>query len=47
MGTQVAAHQAEDVSVVDLVGRITLGEGGSTLRKTIRGLVSKATRRFF
>jgi hypothetical protein len=47
MGIQVAARQAEDVSVVGLVGRITLGEGGSTLRETIRGLVSKATKRFF
>jgi len=27
--------------VVDVVGRITLGEGASTLRETIRGLVAK------
>jgi anti-sigma B factor antagonist len=29
-----------DVSVVDVAGRITLGEGSSALRDTMRGLVS-------
>jgi len=30
-----------DVSVIDVAGRITLGEGASALRETIRGLVAK------
>jgi len=30
-----------DVSVVDVAGRITLGEGSSALRDTLRELVSK------
>jgi anti-sigma B factor antagonist len=38
---QVTSRQVEGVSVVDVVGRITLGEGASTLRETIRGLVAK------
>jgi anti-sigma B factor antagonist len=38
---QVTSRQVGDVSVIDVVGRITLGEGASTLREAIRGLVSK------
>jgi anti-sigma B factor antagonist len=38
---QVTTRQVGDVSVVDVVGRITLGEGASALRETIRGLVAK------
>jgi anti-sigma B factor antagonist len=30
-----------DVSVVDVAGRITLGEGSSALRETLREMVSK------
>jgi len=30
-----------DVTVVDVAGRITLGEGSSALRDTLRGLVGK------
>jgi anti-sigma B factor antagonist len=30
-----------DVSVVDVAGRITLGEGSSALRETLRDMVSK------
>ena len=41
MSIQVSTHQVGDVSVVDVVGRITLGEGASTLRDTIRDAVSK------
>jgi anti-sigma B factor antagonist len=33
-------RQVGDVSVVDVVGRITLGEGSSALRDTIKQLVS-------
>jgi len=45
MGIQVTTRQVGDVSVVDVVGRITLGEGGSTLRETVRGLVSKGNKK--
>jgi anti-sigma B factor antagonist len=38
---QVKTRQVGDVSVVDVAGRITLGEGASTLRDTIRGLIAK------
>jgi anti-sigma B factor antagonist len=38
---QVKTRQVGDVSVVDVVGRITLGEGASTLRETIRSLIAK------
>jgi anti-sigma B factor antagonist len=31
--------------VVDVVGRITLGEGASALRETIRGLVAKGMKK--
>lgn len=41
MSIQVKTRQVGDVSVVDVVGRITLGEGASTLRETIRSLVAK------
>jgi anti-sigma B factor antagonist len=37
----VKTRQVGDVSVVDVIGRITLGEGASTLRETIRSLVAK------
>jgi Anti-anti-sigma regulatory factor (antagonist of anti-sigma factor) len=33
-------RQVGDVSVVDVAGRITLGEGSSALRDTLRGLVT-------
>ena len=41
MSIQVTSRQEEDVSVVDVVGRITLGEGASALREMIRDLVGK------
>jgi anti-sigma B factor antagonist len=34
-----------DVSVVDVAGRITLGEGASALRENIRGLVAKGNKK--
>jgi anti-sigma B factor antagonist len=45
MSIQVTTRQVGDVSVIDVVGRITLGEGASTLRETIRGLVSKGNKK--
>jgi len=42
---QVTSRQVEDVSVVDVAGRITLGEGASALRETIRGLVAKGQKK--
>lgn len=41
MNIQLMTRQVGDVSVIDVVGRITLGEGASTLRESIRELVSK------
>ena len=41
MGVKLATRQVGDVSVVDVAGRITLGEGSSALRETLRDMVSK------
>ncbi len=45
MSIQVSAHQVGDVTVVDVVGRITLGEGASTLRDSIRAAVAKGNKK--
>jgi anti-sigma B factor antagonist len=45
MSIQVTTRQVGDVSVIDVVGRITLGEGASTLRETIRGLLAKGNKK--
>jgi anti-sigma B factor antagonist len=42
---QVSTRQVGDVSVVDVAGRITLGEGASTLRETIRDLAAKGNKK--
>jgi anti-sigma B factor antagonist len=42
---QLTTRQVGDVSVIDVVGRITLGEGASTLRESIRELVSKGNKK--
>jgi anti-sigma B factor antagonist len=34
-----------DVSVIDVSGRITLGEGSSTLRDALRGLVAQGQKK--
>jgi anti-sigma B factor antagonist len=39
MSLQATHRDAGNVTVVDLSGRITLGEGSALLRKTIRGLL--------
>jgi len=42
---QVTNRMVGDVSVVDVTGRITLGEGASMLRENIRGLVGKGNKK--
>ena len=39
MSVKLTTRQVGDVTVVDAVGRITLGEGASTFRDTVRELV--------
>ena len=45
MSIQVTSRQVGDVVVIDVVGRITLGEGATALRETIRGLVAKGNKK--
>ena len=40
MSVNLKTRQVGEVSVVDVAGRITLGEGSSALRDALRGLVS-------
>ena len=40
MSVKLNTRQVGDVSVIDVAGRITLGEGSSALRDTLRSLVS-------
>lgn len=40
MSTKATVRQAGDVSIVDLAGRITLGEGSGLVRSTIKDLVN-------
>ncbi|MGA8578112.1 MAG: STAS domain-containing protein [Bryobacteraceae bacterium] len=37
----MSTRQVGDVAVIDVAGRITLGEGSSALRETLRDMVSK------
>ena len=41
MSVKLTTRQVGDVTVVDVVGRITLGEGSSALRDTLRDMVTK------
>ena len=41
MSIKASTRLIDGVMIVDLSGRITLGEGSSTLRETVRDLVSK------
>ena len=41
MSVKLSTRQVGDVTVVDVAGRITLGEGSSALRETLRDLVGK------
>lgn len=45
MSIQLSTRQVGDVRVIDVVGRITLGEGASTLRESIRDLVTKGNKK--
>lgn len=40
MSVKLTTRQVGDVTVIDAVGRITLGEGASTFRDTVRDLAS-------
>ena len=40
MSVKLNTRQVGDVSVVDVAGRITLGEGSSALRDTLRDMVA-------
>ena len=41
MALTIASRELDGVTVLDLSGRITLGEGSVQLRDAIRGLISK------
>ena len=41
MSLSIAIRQMNNVSVVDVTGRITLGEGASTLRDTLRAMAKE------
>lgn len=41
MSVKLTTRQVGDVSVVDVAGRITLGEGSSALRDSLRDMVAK------
>lgn len=41
MSVKLSTRQVGDVTVVDVAGRITLGEGSSALRDTLRDMVGQ------
>jgi anti-sigma B factor antagonist len=41
MSVRISIRQVGDVSVMDVAGRITLGDGSSALRDTLRDLINK------
>ena len=45
MSVKLTTRQVGDVTVVDAAGRITLGEGASTFRDTIRNLAEKGDKK--
>ena len=45
MSIKLSTRQVGDVSVVDVAGRITLGEGSSALRDLLREMVGKAQKK--
>jgi anti-sigma B factor antagonist len=42
---QGTCREIDDVAIIDFSGKITLGEGSSTLRRTIRELIDKGHRK--
>ncbi len=45
MSVKLSTRQVGDVTVIDAAGRITLGEGASTFRDTIRDLAAKGNQK--
>ena len=45
MSIKASTRQVEDITVVDLTGRIKLGEGSSLLRETVKDLLSKGQKK--
>ena len=45
MACKATVRQVGDVTVIDLSGRITLGDGSGTVRETVKGLIAKGHRR--
>jgi len=45
VSVRLTTRQVGDVTVIDAVGRITLGEGSSAFRDTVRDLVAKGNKR--
>jgi anti-sigma B factor antagonist len=45
VSVKLSTRQVGDVTVVDVAGRITLGEGSSALRDTLRELVGKGQKK--
>ncbi len=45
MSVKLSIRQVGDVTVIDATGRITLGEGASTFRDTVRDLSAKGDKK--
>ena len=45
MSVKLTTRQVGDVTVIDVAGRITLGEGSSVLRDALRDMVSKGQKK--
>jgi anti-sigma B factor antagonist len=45
VSVKLTPRQVGDVTVIDAVGRITLGEGSSTFRDTLRDLAAKGNKK--
>ena len=45
MSIDFSSRQSDGITIVDLSGRITLGEGSATLKDTVHDLLSKGLKR--
>ena len=45
MSIKASTRQVDDITVVDLSGRITLGEGSTVLRDTVRELLGRGQKK--